>query len=117
DSSMKDHRGTIPARNTGRAPWTNQTDFRVVFGIPIQKQKLEVGLDIVNVGNLINKKWGQVQYANFNDVAPLALKSVDAATGKMIYDITALKAPTFQKFNRDDLRSRWQAQLSARIRF
>ena len=33
------------------------------------------------------------------------------------YNITTLVSPTFTRFNRDDLRSRWQIQLGARLRF
>jgi hypothetical protein len=33
------------------------------------------------------------------------------------YNIGFLTSPTFQKFQRDDLRSRWQMQLGGRIRF
>jgi hypothetical protein len=33
------------------------------------------------------------------------------------YNITPLNAAGFQRFLRDDLRSRWQIQLGARVRF
>ena len=33
------------------------------------------------------------------------------------YNLTTLLSPTFQRFLRDDLRSRWQLQLGGRIRF
>jgi hypothetical protein len=42
---------------------------------------------------------------------------MDAASNKPIYDIATLASPTFSKFIIDDLRSRWQAQLGARVRF
>ena len=54
--------------------------------------------------------------ANQN-TAPIRFGGIDAASGKPIYDIATLAAPTFTKFITDDLRSRWQAQLGARIRF
>ena len=38
--------------------------------------------------------------------------------GKMRYNLTNITASTFSgTFTRDDLRSRWQAQLGARFRF
>jgi hypothetical protein len=43
--------------------------------------------------------------------------SVTATAPLTGYNISALMAPTFRKFLRDDLRSRWQMQLGARIRF
>ncbi|MDR2563107.1 MAG: hypothetical protein LBC98_04110, partial [Prevotellaceae bacterium] len=36
-----------------------------------KRNTLQVGLDILNVGNLLNKNWGHKQYYNTN--APLAL--------------------------------------------
>ena len=41
-----------------------------------------------------------------------------AATGKETLNLSTITSPNFQgTFNRDDLRSRWQAQFGARIRF
>jgi len=34
DPASKDNRGTIPARNSGRAPWSNSLDFRYGVNVP-----------------------------------------------------------------------------------
>ena len=66
--------------------------------------------------SVVNQKWGQIDYALFADLAPIAV-SIDAPTGKYVYNIATINLPTYIKFNRDDLRSRWQAAFSARVRF
>ena len=42
------------------------------------------------------------------------VRRIDAATGKYVYNIATINSPTYLKFNRDDLRSRWQAAFGAR---
>jgi Carboxypeptidase regulatory-like domain len=118
DSSMKDHRGEIPERNTGRGPWTNVVDFRLAFDVPLRgRNNFQITLDVSNFLNMLNNDWGVVRYPNFNEVSPFAFRGVDAATGKMIYDLAPMKAASFRKFQTDDPRSRYQAQLGVRYRF
>ena len=73
-------------------------------------------LDVFNFLNLLNKDWGLIDFPIFNDLAPIGV-SVDSATGKYVYNLTTINSPTYLKFNRDDLRSRWQAAFTARVRF
>jgi hypothetical protein len=118
DESMKDQRGLIPERNTGRAPWTNTLDFRAAFDVPLRRRNnIQVTLDVQNFLNMLNRDWGVVRFPNFNEVSPIRYDGIDAATGKMIYNLTPLKATTFRKFQTDDPRSRYQAQLGVRFRF
>jgi hypothetical protein len=65
---------------------------------------------------MLNKDWGVIDFAAFNDLVPFPFK-IDSASGKYVYDLTTINSKTYVKFNRDDLRSRWQAQLSFRVRF
>jgi hypothetical protein len=118
DESMKDQRGLIPERNTGRAPWTNSLDFRAAFDVPLRRRNnIQVTLDVQNFLNMLNRDWGVVRFPNFNEVSPIRYDGIDAATGKMIYNLTPMKAATFRKFQTDDPRSRYQAQLGVRFRF
>jgi hypothetical protein len=66
---------------------------------------------------LFNSDKGIVQYTTLNDIPIAGYGGIDAATGKEIYNLTTLSSPTFSKFIRDDLRSRWQAQWGLRVRF
>lgn len=118
DNSMNDQRGSIPERNTGRGPWTNSLDFRLAFDVPMRRRNnVQITLDVQNFLNMLNKDWGVVRYPNFNEVSPIRFDGVDAATGKMIYNLAPMKGATFRKFETDDPRSRYQAQLGVRFRF
>ena len=59
-SCLADARGTILTRNTCRTPFTHLFNLNVTQAVPgIRGQNFEVRLDVLNLGNLLNKKWGQ----------------------------------------------------------
>ncbi|HEU5437152.1 MAG TPA: Oar protein, partial [Telluria sp.] len=84
--------GGVVGRNTDFAPWTNSIDLRVSQEIPglFARNKASFTLDILNFGNLLNKKWGRINEVGFQSNGGLARSFVDyvgtdAATGKYIY--------------------------------
>lgn len=83
DKYLKKHKGEYATRNGATMPWRNQFDFRLTqdlfTDIGGRKNTLQFTLDIFNVGNLLNPKWGifkQVNAANIlvptnvNDLVP-----------------------------------------------
>lgn len=117
DAALATAIGEIVARNAGRAPWTDQLDLRMAFKVPTgTRATLELTADLVNVLNVIDRNKGVFNLASFGDLNPIRF-ATDTATGKYVYDLATLNSPTFVKLDRDDLRSRWQAQLGARVRF
>ena len=82
-----------------------------------RRNNVQVTLDVQNFLNMLNQDWGVVRFPNFNEVSPVRYDGIDPATGKMIYNLTPMKAATFRKFQTDDPRSRYQAQLGVRFRF
>jgi hypothetical protein len=110
--------GTIVARNSCRAPWTNSMDFGVVFRVPMGRYRGEISFNVQNLINAFDSGNGLVEYAVFNGIAP-ASAAVDAATGKWRYTLNnvVLTPETNPRFSRDDLRSRWQGQLGFNFRF
>ena len=58
-------------------------------------------------------------YSSNNEILqPSTIPANPTATSPVTgYNITTLVSQTFTRFNRDDLRSRWQIQLGARLRF
>jgi hypothetical protein len=122
DPASKDHRGQIPERNIGRAPWIHQVDFRYAVHVPTRGSvRLELTMDIFNVLNLLNSDWGWQYFPLFPSQSANGLigyGGIDPATGKEILNLNTITSPTFQgTFQRDDLRSRWQAQWGLRVRF
>jgi hypothetical protein len=119
DCSMRDHRGSIPIRNSCHSPWINSLDFRYGVTLPTGgRTRVEVTMDVFNLLNLFNKNWGWSFYPTLNSPIPIGYAGINAATGKETLNLSTITSPNFQgTFNRDDLRSRWQAQFGARIRF
>ena len=121
DNAVSGLRGKLATRNTGRAPWANQLDMHFSANIPTKSRaKVELTMDVLNLINALDHQKGLQVYPNFNDILAIRASStafIDAATGKEVYDISPLLAANFTKFVRDDLRSRWQAQWGARVRF
>jgi hypothetical protein len=118
DPSTKNNRGKIAERNSARAPWSNQLDFRYAVNVPTgSKAKVELTADVTNLLNLFNKDWGWQYFPPFPSGG--ALIGYGAVTnGKMTYNLNTITSQTFQgAFDRSDLRSRWQAQFGARVRF
>ena len=61
------YQGRAVGRNSGRSSWTNNFDLRVRQELPgfMEGHNAEIVLDILNVGNLINKEWGRIEEIGF----------------------------------------------------
>ena len=62
---LRNQRGHIMNRNTCRNPWQNEVDVSVgqslqAFG----RQNLQLRLDVLNFGNLLNKHWGEQLFSD-----------------------------------------------------
>jgi hypothetical protein len=119
DDCLADYVGQIIPRNACRAPWTNTLDGRFAVQLPYKRFRTEVTLDVLNLINLFNSDKGLILYSSNNEVLqPSPIPGTPTVTSPLTgYNISTLVSPTFSRFNRDDLRSRWQLQLGARVRF
>ena len=123
DDCLADYIGAIIPRNACRAPWTNTLDGRLAVQLPFKRVRTEVTLDMLNLINLFNSDSGLFEYMSFGQLSTYAPVSsagnttVTATQPLVGYNLSTIMSPTFRKFLRDDLRSRWQMQLGARIRF
>ena len=111
--------GQILPRNACRAPWTNTLDAKFKVELPYKRYRTEISIDILNMLNLLDRFSGIINYASNNQIfQPVTIPASPTPTSPVTgYNITTLVSPTFTRFNRDDLRSRWQIQLGARVRF
>jgi hypothetical protein len=140
DSYLKTRRGAYAERNAGRTPWNNQADIRLMVeaklgnlepneaGIAPKGHTIQVSLDIINFGNLLNKDWGRQYFVpnTFNSTVGTGLTQVGFAdaTGNVQanYSAATFNKPAFTygtpaTYSIDQLASRWQGQLGLRYSF
>jgi hypothetical protein len=62
DSYLKNHKGEYAEAYAARAPWVHQFDLRFLQDFYINvgqtKHTLQLSLDVLNVGNMLNSNWG-----------------------------------------------------------
>lgn len=93
DKYLSEHKGQYAERNAATSPWRNQFDLRLTqevfknFGKT--KNSFQFTVDIFNVGNLLNRKWGNVNFVN--NAAILVPQNVSS--------INSFTKPTFRLAN------------------
>jgi hypothetical protein len=115
DACLSKSRGQIAERNCARQPFTNIVDVKFALRVPAGRGNVELTFDILNFTNLLNDEWGRYEFLDFQTLNALRYEGLDGA--KPIYNIATFTSPTFRKFTIDNLRSRWQGQFGARVRF
>lgn len=111
------HRGQVASRNATRSQWVNQIDMRISQELPgfWEGHKSEVWLDMLNVGNMINKKWGQIDEIGFpGSRGVVEYGGIDTATGKYVY---RFNTPDELELFDDRGISRWSLQVGFRYKF
>jgi hypothetical protein len=62
DDYLKNHKGEYAESYAARSPWVHTFDFKYAHDFDVKwgktKHKLQLILNIQNVGNLLNSKWG-----------------------------------------------------------
>ncbi|HEU4777695.1 MAG TPA: TonB-dependent receptor [Telluria sp.] len=91
---LRNSAGDVVKRNSDFAPWTNSFDVRIAQEVPglFAGNKGMFSFDILNFGNLLNKKWGRINEVGFQSNGGQARSfvdygGIDAATGKYIYTV------------------------------
>jgi hypothetical protein len=117
DPYLSKIRGQYTDRNGARMPWEHQFDVRIMqdFGALVKgtKNTIQVSLDVINFGNLLNKDWGRL-YSLGNNASTLVNYNYNAATGGGY----TFRAPTNNTaYQTAPFASRWQAQLGVRYNF
>lgn len=112
--------GTVE-RNSARSPWVNNVDMRFSQEIPglFKGHKGLFVLDLLNVGNLIDSDWGQIDQVPFPfGRGVVNFGGIDSTTGKFVYrfdkpgEITRLTNAQGSTQS-----SRWQLQATLRYTF
>ena len=124
DDYLSDRRGQYAERYGALAPWRGRWDVKVLQDIKVNdKNKFQLSLDILNVGNLINSNWGVIERQDFDQVLGVSFQDADPDPNNFVPDFTQAPIYTFDE-NRNEtfsadtrLLSRWQAQVGVRYIF
>jgi hypothetical protein len=117
DSYLSGRRGQYAERYGALSPWRGKWDMKLIqdynFKVAAGKTNtIQFSVDILNLSNLLNSKWGLVQVPT--SVQPIGV-SVDQTTRIPTYTFSGSQTKTF---NYDaSLLSRWQAQFGIRYIF
>ena len=107
DKYLSAHRGEYSIRGAVAAPWLHRFNLKVaqdfVLNIANRPTTLQIGVDVLNVANLLNSNWGLVTRYDRDNI--LSYKNG-------VYTFTA---PTSVKYK--STANTWQALFSARLFF
>lgn len=112
DSYLRSHRGSFAERNAMQTPAEHRIDLHLAHGFYFSrehKRRLELSLDVMNLGNLICRHWGAYYNVAGWRMQPVTVTAVE--DGAPVYRFTGGQ-PTPA-----DLQSRWHMQIGARIVF
>ena len=120
---LQRYAGAVVPANAFRASWVNSFDVRVSQELPgfFKGHKAEVSFDIMNIGNLLNKDWGQINDYGFYATRRVAnYAGIDPATGKYVYNFGTPDSESLNEVNNDGVNtavSRWSVMLGLRYKF
>jgi len=111
-------RGGVVKRNDSFNPWTNTLDMRVTQELPgfVKEHKSVISLDLFNVGNLLNKKWGRIDEAPFPSTRSFVNYVGIDPQGRYVYALRNAGVTDFAT-RQTRLESQWQAQVTFRYEF
>ncbi|MFN0185202.1 MAG: carboxypeptidase regulatory-like domain-containing protein [Aquabacterium sp.] len=115
-------KGKVVQRNGSRTGFVNSFDLRLSQELPgfMAKHKGVISLDILNFGNLINKRWGRIEEVLFQSDGAQARSFVNykglTADGKYIYS-TFTGGPESVQVRQTRGESQWSAQVTLKYEF
>ena len=127
DNYLSSHRGQIAAANAVVLPYFKKLDLNITQDISMKTGKgegdrhtLRLSLDILNVGNLLNKYWGVVKSPTVTNFLRYEGLGADGKTPS--YSFTQQDANNLTPFvnsfsNSTSIASRWQMQFGVRYLF
>jgi hypothetical protein len=111
---LKRQRGHRQARSSCRGPWINTMNISIRQSLSsLHGHTIGVNLDIFNVFNLLNRRWGQIPDRNLFPLQLVGYTQGPASESQGVFRF----APDFKPLDARNLASVYQLQLSARISF
>ena len=123
NSYLSKRRGGFTERNGGRTPWNLQTDLHIAQDFYLSKKAashfLTLTLDVINVANLLNGKWGRAYFSpnTFNSTSSVGLTpTFPARQNPGNYPVFNFSDPG-NPYSIDFFNSRAQMQVGLRYSF
>ncbi|HET9985060.1 MAG TPA: carboxypeptidase regulatory-like domain-containing protein [Longimicrobiales bacterium] len=111
DPYLRKHRGRIAERFGGVNPWYSDIDLRVMQDVAVvtggRRQALQLNVDVLNVANLLNSRWGVRKVADPAATSPLSLVRFDP-DGEPVFNFIG---PSRTFIDDPSIFSRWQVQV------
>lgn len=122
DKYLKEHRGEYAARNGGRTPFQHRVDVRLLQDIftkiGSKDHTIQLSVDVINFGNLLNKDWGRDYFVSNGNFGTLRYQGLEGTGGRPTFSFgTGTSASPTVGYQISQLSSRWQAQFGVRYLF
>ncbi|WP_087938820.1 TonB-dependent receptor [Algoriphagus faecimaris] len=121
DEYLSANRGSIAERNGALRPWVNRFDLRITEDLVLSKDsknKLQLSIDILNIGNMFNSSWGIQRFAFQNNLLNYRGRN-DA--GQPVYRLNTVPGtsefPTETFRTSTSLGDTWRMQVGVRYIF
>ncbi len=120
NKELRNAAGGVVGRANAFAPWTNSIDMRISQELPglFAGNKGVLVFDFMNVGNMINKRWGRINEIGFATAGGNSRSFVDYAgmqDGKYVYQVRDQVEDFVTKQTKGE--SQWAVQVTARYEF
>ncbi len=121
DKALKNAAGGVIKRNESFSPWSNSLDMRISQQLPgfTQGHKAVFTLDLLNVGNMMNRRWGHIDEIAFSANGGQARSFVNVVgidpQGRYIYSVNAKADDFVTRQQRGE--SQWALQATIRYEF
>ncbi len=109
-------KGGVVGRNDSYAAWVNNFDLKIAQEVPgfTSKHKGSVSLDILNIGNLLSKRWGRINEIGFPSSRSFVNYNGLDAAGKYVYSLGTFEDVVTRQTTGE---SQWAAQVTLRYEF
>jgi len=116
NEALRAAKGGVVGRNNSFAPWVNYVDMRFSQELPgfMKGHKTTVVLDVLNFGNLLNKKWGRIDEIDFPSRRGFVNYNGVDAQGRYQYSLGQLRDFTTKQESGE---SQWAVQATLRYEF
>ncbi len=121
NTALDGARGSVVGRNNSLAPWVNNIDMRISQELPgfVSGHKGVLSFDILNLGNLLNKKWGRINEIGFSSAGGARRTFVNFAGIDSQGRYNYIVSPAADDYTLRQVKgeSQWALQVTAKYEF